>query len=117
MACRSCSPHDSAYCQVQEWYLKAYQVGDQQLRKLYEIGQLQEGRGWEVPADTFAYNTTACVLSDHCYMRDLNMPASGVADPAPLPDFSYNGDINSTETPPPPGSIPFYIGDALGSKY
>jgi hypothetical protein len=101
---------------LQEWYAKAYKVADLQLRKLYEIGHLYEGRGWSIPASVFNYNNTPCKLSEGCYLRDVSMPASGTVDPPPLYDFSFPGDINSTETDPPPGSTPSYNGDDLSCK-
>jgi hypothetical protein len=98
---------------LQEWYVRVYQVADEQLRKVYEIGGLLEGRGWITPAAQYPYNNTDCTPEHHCVLRDVSMPASGAVDPCPLYDFSYNGDINTTETPPPEGSVPYYVGDAI----
>jgi hypothetical protein len=102
---------------LQEWYVRAYDLADEQLRKIYEIGELQQGIGWITPAASFHYNNTACIANEGCFLRDVSMPASGSVDPPPLYDFSYPGDINSTLTPPPEGSIRTNNGEIIDSTY
>jgi hypothetical protein len=103
------------WCVVQVWFSRAYIVADEHLRKIFEMDQLQAGHGWIIPQNKFNYNDTACTESGGCYLRKFAMPAAGAVDPGPLPDFTYNGEINSTETDPPEGSTRFFVGDLLNS--
>jgi hypothetical protein len=99
---------------MQVWYSKFYRTAELHLRKIYEVNQLQEGRGWLLPAGAQP-NNTACRESEQCFMRHISLPDHGSVAPVPLSDFNFQGDINSTLTPPVSGSVPFYTGDAINS--
>jgi hypothetical protein len=98
---------------LQLWYTRTYTLAEEQLRRLFEMGDLEAGDSWVIPEASIQYNNTGCYVRDDCYLRDVSMPASGTVAPVPLNDRTYIGDINTSVTPPPEGSVRKNNGDFL----